>query len=458
MLPAGDRSFFGHPRGLGILAFTEGWIGFSFYGMQSLLVLYMTRQLLRPEHVRHVLGFDGFRHALELLYGPLDGQRLASAIMGLYAALAWASPIAGGLVADRLLGRTCTVVLGAALMTAGHFLLARESSFLLALPCLIAGAGCAKALASQVGALYAPGDPRWADAFQLYQMAVAVAVIAAPLVCGTLGEDYAWGWGFAAAGTGMLIGLVLYLAGRRWLPPEPAPGAREAAQVRLAPLERRRLLGLVLLLPVLAVASAGNMQIFNAYLVWGAQTYALVFDGHRMPVSWLLSLDAFVSTLTILGSIAFWRWWSARRGTPHELSKLAAGAAISALAPLVLAAASARAAAGHAVGLGWGLAFHVVNDIGFANLYAVALALYSRLAPPGLNATVVNGVALSLFLSNLLVGWLGGLLERMSGERFWLLHAALVASAAVVLAGAAALKARSSAPGPCQRLAFGNRL
>ena len=317
MRPAGDRGFFGHPRGLGILAFTEGWIGFSFYGMQSLLVLYMTRQLLRPEHVRHVLGFGWFRHGLAFLYGPLDRQALASAIMGLYAALAWASPIAGGLVADRLLGRTRTVVLGAALMTAGHFLLAWEASFLLALPCLIAGAGCAKALASQVGALYAADDPRRADAFQSYQMAVAVAVIAAPLVCGTLGEDYAWGWGFAAAGTGMLIGLVLYLAGRRWLPPEPAPRAR-AARVRLTPTERRRLLGLVLLLPVLAVASVGNMQIFNAYLVWGAQTYALVFDGHRMPVSWLLSLDAFVSTFTILGSIAFWRWWS--RGTARRTS------------------------------------------------------------------------------------------------------------------------------------------
>ena len=435
MRPA-DRGFFGHPRGLAILAATEGWIGFSFYGMQSLLVLYMTQQLLTPAHVGDVLGFGWFRRGLGLLYGPVHGQPLASAIMGLYAALAWGSPIVGGLVADRLLGRTRTIVLGAALMTAGHFLLTWEASFLPALLCLILGAGCAKTLGAQVGALYATDDPRRADAFQIFQLTVAVAVILAPLICGTLGQDYAWSWGLAAAGTGMLIGLVLYLAGRRWLPPEP-PLQSRATRVRLTPAERRRLGGLVLLLPVLAVAAVGNMQIFNAYLVWGSRHYALVFFGRTMPVSWLLSLDAIVSTFTILGSIRFWRWWSARHGTPHELTKMAIGAGIAALAPLVLAAASVQAAGGQKVGLAWGVAFHVVNDVGFANLYAVGLALYSRLAPPGLNATVVNGYALSLFLSNLLVGWLGGLLGRMSGAQFWLLHAALVGAAAVVLAVAA---------------------
>ena len=457
MPPPADRAFLGHPRGLAILAATEGCIGFSFYGMQSLLVLYLTQQLLTPAHLGHVLGFGWFRRFLALLYGPVHGQPLASAIMGLYTALAWGSPIAGGLVADRLLGRTRTIVLGAALMTAGHFLLAWDTTFLAALLCLIVGMGCAKTLAAQVGALYALDDPRRADAFQIYELTVAVAVILAPLICGTLGEDYAWSWGFAAAGTGMLIGLLLYLAGRRWLPPEPPPRSR-TARVRPTPAEARRLCGLVLLLPVLAVASVGNMQIFNAYLVWGAHDYALVFFGRTMPISWLLSLDALISTFTILGSIRFWRWWSVRHGTPHELTKLAIGAGISALAPLVLAAASLQAAGGHKVGLAWGVAFHVVNDIGFANVFAIGLALYSRLAPPGLNATVVNGYALSLFLSNLLVGWLGGLLGRMSGAQFWLLHAALVGSAAVVLGLTAAGQARGSAPGPRQRLAFGNHL
>lgn len=430
-----DRAFFGHPRALGILAGTEGWVGFSFYGMQSLLVLYMTGRLLQPGHAERVLGFGPFRAALGTVYGPLGIEALAAAIMGLYAALIYATPILGGLVADRLLGRTRTVVLGAALMTVGHFLMAFEACFLIALACLVAGMGLAGSLKAQVGALYGPGDMRGADAFQLYSLSMSVAVILAPLVCGTLGESYDWHWGFAAAGAGMLLGLATYLAGRRLLPPEtPRPRRGSgAAPIRLTGREWQAMAALGALLPVLAVASVGNMEIFNGYLVWGRDSYALVFAGKTMPVSWLLSLDALVGVGTLLGSVLFWRAWARRWREPHELAKMAVGAVILALAPLILAAASARVAGGDRVGLGWGLAFHVVNDVGFSNLYPVGLALYSRAAPRGLGATVVNAYALHLFLSNLLVSWLAGLLATMPAQRFWLLHAGLIGAAALVL-------------------------
>ena len=430
-----DRAFLGHPRALGILAGTEGWIGFSFYGMQSLLVLTMTGQLLRPGHVEHVLGFAAFRAALGVVYGPLGLEALAAAIMGLYAALIYAAPILGGLVADRLLGRTRSVVLGAVLMTAGHFLMAFEPCFLMALACLVAGMGLAGSLKAQVGALYGPGDMRRAEAFQIYSLSVSVAVILAPLVCGTLGEAYDWRWGFAAAGVGMLLGLATYLAGHRLLPPEPPRLRRHAGRTpqRLAAQEWRALAALGALLPVLAIASVGNMEIFNAYLVWGRDSYALVFGGRTMPVSWLLSLDAFVSVGTLLASVLFWRRWARRRREPHELTRMALGAMILTLAPLILAAASRHVAGGEKVGLGWGLAFHVVNDIGFANLYPVGMALYSRAAPRGLGATVVNAYVLHLFLSNLLVSWLAGLLATMPAERFWLIHAGLIGGAALVL-------------------------
>jgi POT family proton-dependent oligopeptide transporter len=106
-----------------------------------------------------------------------------------------------------------------------------------------------------------------------------------------------------------------------------------------------------------------------------------------------------------------------------------------------------HAAGDHKVGLAWGPAFHVVNDLGFANLYAVGLALYSRAAPPGLGTTVVNAYALHLFLSNLLVGWLGGQLERMQAQRFWLLHSGLIAIAALLLFAFAHRFRRTLAPG-----------
>src|ERR1043165_1562717 len=116
-----DRSFVGHPRGLGYIAFTEAWERFSYYGMQALLVLYMVNRLLHPGHVEHIAGFEPFRHFLEFIYrGHLDIQPLSSAIFGLYTAFVYATPIIGGLIADRWLGRTRTVIIGASLMAVGR--------------------------------------------------------------------------------------------------------------------------------------------------------------------------------------------------------------------------------------------------------------------------------------------------------------------------------------------------
>src|SRR5579863_9608480 len=166
---ASDTAFFGHPKGLGYLSFAEAWERFSYYGMQTLLVLYMIHRLLLPGHVERVAGFAMLRGFLERASGPLSVQALASAVFGLYAGAVYVTPILGGLLADRVLGRTKTVIIGALLMAAGHFLMAFEQPFLLALLCLILGSGCFKGnIASQVGALYGHGDLRRADAFQIY--------------------------------------------------------------------------------------------------------------------------------------------------------------------------------------------------------------------------------------------------------------------------------------------------
>ena len=168
-----DRSFIGHPRGLGYIAFAEAWERFSYYGMQALLVLYMVNRLLHPGHIEHIFGFGLFRHLIENFRGPLEIQPLASTIFGLYTGLVYLTPIGGGLIADRWLGRTRTITIGALLMAAGHFLMAFDFSFLAALTCLVAGVGCFKGnLASQVGALYATGDNRRADAFQIYYISL----------------------------------------------------------------------------------------------------------------------------------------------------------------------------------------------------------------------------------------------------------------------------------------------
>src|SRR6202521_1932374 len=271
-----DRSFIVHPRGLGYLAFAEAWERFSYYGMQSLLVLYMINRLLHPGHIERVAGFGPFRHLLESVYrGPLSIQALASTIFGLYPGLVYLTPIGGGLIADRVLGRTRTITIGAMLMSAGHFLMAFDFSFLIALTCLLTGVGCFKGnLASQVGALYATGDNRRADAFQIYYIFINGGVVISPLIAGTLGEVYGWHWGFGAAGVGMLIGLTIYLLGRKYLPPdspvveEKEASANHTAKSKLTRRDRMAILILVVLLPFLTIAIIPNQQIFNAYLVW----------------------------------------------------------------------------------------------------------------------------------------------------------------------------------------------
>ena len=155
-----DRAFFGHPVGLGWLAFCELWERFSYYGMQALLVLYLTNYLFLPQHIEHASPASR-RCAASLERVHRAAARRSSwprPIFGLYAGCVYLTPLFGGLLADRLLGRTKTVVIGASLMALGHFLMAFEASFLIALACLLIGVGCFKGnIAAQVGDLYAPG-------------------------------------------------------------------------------------------------------------------------------------------------------------------------------------------------------------------------------------------------------------------------------------------------------------
>ncbi len=432
-----DTAFIGHPAGLGWLGFTEFWERFSYYGMQALLVLYMTHYLLHPGHIEKVWFFGPFKVGLQVLYGGgLTQQAVASAVFGLYTALVYLTPIGGGLLADRLLGRTPTIAIGASLMALGHFLMAFEQSFLIALLCLMLGTGCFKGnISSQVGELYKQDDPRRADAFQIFLLSVQLAVILSPLVCGTLGEVYGWHWGFGAAGVGMLIGLAIYLTGRPTLPKDPLRNA--GASEPRPPLTREgwlRIGALIGLLPVLAVAMVYNQQGFNAYLVWAEQNYQLVFFGRTMPVTWLLTLSSIISTTMLIAVVAFWRWYAKRWREPDEITKMMIGVLFCAFAPLVLVAGSALVALSHQkLGLGWAIAQEIVNDIGFSNVTPVGLALYSRAAPKGFVGVVVGIYYLQYFLGNLFVGYVGGLYDKMSATNFWLLHAALIFGAAAVL-------------------------
>lgn len=449
----GRREFLGHPVGLPVIAFTEAFERFSYYGMQTLLVLYMVHALLLTPHVENIAGFGVFTDVLSWLYGaPPTTQALASHIFGTYTALVYFTPIFGGLLADAWLGKTRTITLGAVLMATGHFLMAFDTSFLLALLLLVLGVGCLKGnLASQVGALYRPGDGRATDAYQLYYIGISGGAFFAPLVCGALGEEVGWHWGFGAAGVGMLIGLVIYLAGRRHLPPEPR--TLRAAATEPAPAITRRdwqvLILLGLMIPVLAVSALGNQQMFNAYLVWADRSYEFMLFGHRMPTSFLVSFDAITGVLTLAGAVAFWRWYAGRWREPDEMTKLIIGCVISSSAfILVTIVASDYAATGARPALWIALVINLLNNLGFANVFPVSLALYSRAAPRAIAGTVIGVYYLFLFLANILVGIVGGWLDIMPAGQFWGIHVAAILGAATIFLGVKLVFGRLLLPQP----------
>ncbi len=424
-----DAEILGHPKGLAVLAGTEAFERFSFFGMQALLVLYMVNYLLLPGRLETVWLMQPLAQGL-----GLEGQRLASAIFGGYAALVYVTPILGGLLADRVFGRHRTLVAGGLLMAAGHFLLAYEPAFLMALAFLILGTGLFKGnIASQVGGLYGPDDHRRAGAFQIFFLAISAGGILSPLVVGTLGEKAGWHWGFAAAGFGMLAGLAIYLGGSRYMPIEPAPKLVRAAErsPQFTADEWKRLGALLALVLMLAIAFVINGQIFNAYLIWADGAYDLSFSGTRLPTSWLISLDGVVSIVALIGTTLFWRWWGKKRAEPDEMDKILIGSALVVAGTLCLVVAALITPPGGRVGIGWPVAFHILNALGFAHVLPIGLGLFVRVAPQALNATAVGCYYLAFFVGNAIVGWVGGLFETMNPSAFWLLHTAF----AVVAAG-----------------------
>ena len=434
-LPAHDRAFLGHPKGLGYLAFVEGCERFSYYSMQTLLVLYMVKYLLLPEHIGGVMGLDWLR---SVHYQGLEGQPLASAIYGDYSSTVYLTPIIGGLIADRWLGRRITLILGGLVMALGHFLMAIEGAFLFALLSLIVGVGLFKGnIASQVGELYGPNDLRRAMAFQIFYIAINVSVIIAPLISGTLGEKVGWHYGFGTAGIVMVAGLLLYIKAGPWLPDGSRPTvASKAAKKKLTRADVPRLIALLMLVPVLAVALLTNQEIFNAYLVWADEHFQLTFFGVTLPTSYMITIDAALSFSTLVAVAAFWKWWGTRRAEPDELGKMIIGSLFCIAGGLCLVIAAATHGSAK-IGLFWPLMFHLFNSIGFSNIMPVSLALFSKVAPRAILATVIGIYYLAFFSANKIVGIVGGWYSTMDTVQFWLLH---VASAVVGLVGFVVLK------------------
>lgn len=428
-----DKAFLGHPKGLGFIAFTEAWERFSYYGMQSLLVLYMSKFLLHPGHIENIWFFDWF----SAHYNETDPKALASNIFGDYAAWVYMTPLLGGLIADRFMGRTPAIITGAVLMALGHFLMAFDPTFLIALLCLIMGSGFFKGnLQGQVGSLYAQEDNRRADAFQIYYLAINAGVIISPLIVGTLGETKGWHWGFGAAGIGMLVSIVIYLSGLKHYPKSVIEKKKEGEKKPPLTAEDWKMVGiLVLIVPVLAIGLLPNQEIFNAYLVWGDRDFNLVWNGNKLPTTWLVTLDSIVSVSFLAIVALFFRWYGTKWKEPDEITKIIIGTFIAMLGMLCLVMAEITKGADGKIGLFWPVMFHFVNSIGFAMVLPIALALFMRLAPVQLIGLVTGIFNITFFIANKTVGKIGALFEKIPTVQFWLLHAAAAGFACLVFVG-----------------------
>jgi len=399
-------TWFGQPRGLTILFLTEMWEKFSFYGMRALLVYYMTRQLM----------FD---------------QQRASLVYGLYTAFVFLTPILGGLIADRWLGRRRAVILGGSIMALGHFMMAFDCQFYLALGVIALGNGLfLPSLPSQISGLYAPDDPRRGSAYNVYYVGINLGAFLAPLVCGTLGEIYGWHWGFGAAGIGMLAGLCIYIAGQRHLPPEPE---------RTAPLDvsdgpgkdelRRRfiLLGAVGLAVV--VFRAAYEQTGNTLALWIDTSVDRGLGlAWSIPSTWFQSLNPLLVFLLSPFVVAYFIRRARRGREASPLKKMALGALVVAGAYLMLAALSASTeTSGGQIGWPWVLVFFLLLTAGELFILPVGLGLFGRMAPPRMAATLIAAWFFAAFFGNLLAGLAGATWTQMGPTLFFLMMGAIAA-------------------------------
>ena len=431
------RTLFGHPVGLTFLFSSEMWERFSYYGMRLLLPLYCMQYLLLPGHYGHVLGAQTMRHALESVYGGFTtNQQFQSAIYGAYTALVYASPLIGGFLADRWFGRRYTVVAGGVLMSIGHFLMAFENYFYIALLFLIVGNGGFKPnISTQVGGLYAPGDHRIDRAYSVFYVGINLGGLLGQLICGAFGDAKLWSYGFGAAGIGMLIGTVVYLFALRILPDDrPRKATASAPRPRFSRLDWYAVIILWLLFIPGNLFWATYEQSGNTMEVWSIDHVNRLVA----PLNLTLSVGAiqalngfFILALTPL-VIWFWKRQEARNSEPSAIVKMALGFLLVSCSYLVLAGAQAAAGAGQ-VHWFWCVIYFALLTLGELYFSPVGLSLYSKAAPPQVAALMMAVFLATMFPGNFLAGWLGKFYSTMTNTEFFLFIAAIAAAPAPVI-------------------------
>jgi proton-dependent oligopeptide transporter, POT family len=370
----------------------------------------------------------------------LLSQQQASFVYGLYTAFVYLTPIFGGMISDRWLGRRRSVVIGGSIMALGHFMMPFQPLFYAALAMIALGNGLyLPNLPSQIGTLYPQGDPRRTSSYSVYYVGINIGSFLAPLVCGTLGELYGWHWGFGAAGLGMVAGLLIYVSGGRYLPPEePRTQPTNTSPMgwgRTDLAKRFILLGAIV--GTVVIFRGAYEQLGNTVALWAeAGVDRRLGEAFVIPMTWFQSLNPMF--VILLGPLLAARWTRlAQQGRDSTaLTKMSLGAAGVGVAYLMLAFVSIWAHdAGQQASWLWLSMFCLVLTVGELYILPVGLALFGRLAPPRYLATTIATWFLAAFAGNLLAGAVGTMWSQLSHAMFFLVLAgvSILASAFLLL-------------------------
>lgn len=424
MTTSPPRTLFGHPPGLTVLCLTQMWAEFSFFGLQALLVYYLIQQLGMP-------------------------QASASLVYGFYGASAYFSPVLGGFIADRRLGRTRTIILGGVMMMCGHFALAFEPLLFVGLALVALGNGLfLPPLAVQIAALYEDSDSRRAQAFSLYYMGTNLGGLLSPLVCGTLAETFGWHWGFAAAGFGMLLGLVIYWQFRSHLPQDPALQQRSVqpsgAHQRepLTAQDRSNLRVLLAIGASVILFRIGYEQSGNIIALWIDQQtdrhIQLFGRALEIPATWFQSINPLLIISLTPFLMHFWRKRAASFGPPNLARRMALGCVLASVASaFMVVAASINTSTGLPVSPWWVVAYFVALTLGELHVLPIGLSLFGTLAPLTIASVIMGSWYIAKFLGSLIAGIMGTIWQTIPHELFFMIGTAatLLASAALFWIG-----------------------
>ena len=409
----------GHPRGLVTLFFTETWERFSYYGMRAFLILYMV----------HALGFD---------------DKHAGSVYGTYTGSVWFAAIFGGLIADRWLGHYRSVLWGGIIIALGHFTLAFHPLpfFYAGLTLVVIGTGLLKPnVSTLVGSLYDQGDGRRDAGFSIFYMGINLGAFLGPLIAGYLAQNVDWHIGFACAGVGMTLGLLVYVFLRGWLtpgierlqvrPPPPTAGSPATTAGGFSPVDWKRMGAVVVLFLFASLFWAGYEQAGSSLNLFADRYVRLELLGVKLYASWFVSVQA--AFVILLSPLFAWLWIKLGRRQPSSPAKFALALLFMGLAFLLLMPAGSIAQGGIKVSPLWLIGAFFIEELGELCLSPVGLSAVTKLAPTRVVGLMMGVWFLSNALGNKLAGWAAGFISTMPIASLFGATAAAMLGAAVIM-------------------------